>query len=58
MNSSYSGEKIFLTDENGLKIEIEVVKREEKLSNFTQLRINAPRHINIVRGEIMDSHSE
>ncbi|MCG1027035.1 carbon storage regulator [Virgibacillus halodenitrificans] len=34
------------------EIEIEVVKREDKLGNFTQLRINAPRVFQIVRGEL------
>ncbi|WP_010648149.1 carbon storage regulator [Oceanobacillus massiliensis] len=46
------GEKVYLIDEQGRKIEIEVVKREEKLSNYTQLRISAPREFQIVRGEI------
>lgn len=48
-----AGEKLFITDSNtGEKIEIEIVKRDEKLGNFTQLRINAPRHFQIARGEI------
>lgn len=45
------GEKIFITDEQGRKIEIEVVKAETKLSNYVQLRINA-QAFNIVRGEV------
>lgn len=46
------GEKIYIIDAQGREIEIEVVKREEKLSNFTQLRISAPQEFQIVRGEI------
>lgn len=46
------GEKVYLIDDQGREIEIEVVKREEKLSNFTQLRINAPQDFQIIRGEI------
>lgn len=46
------GDKIFIIDEKGRKIEIEVVKAEAKLSSFLQLRINAPQEFNIVRGEV------
>jgi len=46
------GEKVYIIDTQGREIEIEVVRREEKLSNFTQLRINAPQDYKIVRGEI------
>lgn len=46
------GEKIYIIDSQGREIEIEVVKREEKLSNFTQLRISAPQEFQIIRGEI------
>ncbi len=51
------GEKIYIIDSQGREIEIEVVKREEKLSNFTQLRINAPQEFKIVRGEIYDGNN-
>ena len=51
------GEKIYIIDTQGREIEIEVVKREEKLSNFTQLRISAPQEYNIVRGEIYDGNN-
>ncbi|HLS07970.1 carbon storage regulator [Lentibacillus sp.] len=46
------GEKIYLVDDHGREIEIEVVKRDERLSNYTQLRISAPQEFNIIRGEI------
>lgn len=46
------GEKVYLIDDQGREIEIEVVRREEKLSNYTQLRISAPRDFQILRGEI------
>ncbi|OZU88225.1 carbon storage regulator [Virgibacillus indicus] len=48
------GEKIYIVDSQGREIEIEVVKREEKLSNFTQLRISAPSEYQIIRGEIYE----
>lgn len=51
------GEKIYIIDSQGREIEIEVVKREEKLSNFTQLRIDAPQDYKIVRGEIYDGNN-
>jgi len=51
------GEKIYIIDTQGREIEIEVVKRDEKLSNFTQLRINAPQEFKIVRGEIYNGNN-
>lgn len=51
------GEKIYIIDSQGREIEIEVVRREEKLSNFTQLRIDAPQDYKIVRGEIYDGNN-
>lgn len=51
------GEKIYIVDTQGRDIEIEVVKREEKLSNFTQLRISAPQEFQVVRGEIYSGSS-
>ncbi|WP_100010143.1 carbon storage regulator [Lentibacillus sediminis] len=52
------GEKVFLVDDQGREVEIEVVSREDKLSNYTQLRISAPRDFQIVRGEIYNSDSK
>lgn len=52
------GEKVFLVDDQGREVEIEVVRREDKLSNYTQLRISAPRDFQIVRGEIYNSDSK
>ncbi|WP_106496390.1 carbon storage regulator [Lentibacillus sp. Marseille-P4043] len=46
------GEKLYITDEHGREIEIEVVKADANLSNYLQLRINAPQSFNIVRGEV------
>ncbi|WP_254844408.1 carbon storage regulator [Virgibacillus halodenitrificans] len=46
------GEKVDMIDAQGR--EIEVVKREDKFENFTQLRINAPREFQIVHGELHD----
>lgn len=51
------GEKIYIIDAQGREIEIEVVKRDEKLSNFTQLRISAPQEFKIVRGEIYNGNN-
>jgi len=51
------GEKVYIIDAQGREIEIEVVKREEKLSNFTQLRINAPQDYKIIRGEIYSGNN-
>ena len=51
------GEKIYPIEAQGREIEIEVVKRDEKLSNFTQLRISAPQEFKIVRGEIYDGNN-
>ncbi|MBD1221292.1 carbon storage regulator [Virgibacillus halodenitrificans] len=52
------GEKLHIIDAQGREIEIEVVKREDEFGNFTQLRINASRVLQIVRGEIhKDSNS-
>jgi len=52
-----AGEKIYIIDAQGREIEVEVVRRDEKLSNFTQLRISAPKEFNIVRGEIYNGNN-
>jgi len=52
-----AGERIYIIDAQGREIEVEVVRRDEKLSNFTQLRISAPQEFTIVRGEIYNGNS-
>jgi len=52
-----AGEKIYIIDAQGREIVVEVVKRDEKLSNFTQLRISAPQEFKIVRGEIYNGNN-
>lgn len=46
------GEKVFIVDEQGREIEIEVVKTSGEFTNQLKLRITAPQEFNIVRGEI------
>ena len=49
--------KIYIIDAQGRAIEIEVVRRDEKLSNFIQLRIDAPLEFKIVCGEIYNGNN-
>ncbi|MEC2159732.1 carbon storage regulator [Virgibacillus halodenitrificans] len=44
------GEKVDITDAYGR--EMGVVKREDKLGNFTQLRIKSSREFQVVRGDL------
>ncbi|QKY70997.1 carbon storage regulator [Lentibacillus sp. CBA3610] len=51
------GEKVFIEDEHGRNIEVEVVKAEGNMNNALKLRITAPQVFNIVRGEIYGNNS-
>ncbi|WP_085506040.1 carbon storage regulator [Thalassobacillus devorans] len=46
------GEKLYIVDEDGKEIEIEVVKTDAKLDNYLRLRVNAPQEYKIIRGEL------
>lgn len=47
------GEKLYIIDPNGNKIEIEVVKGDHnKLEDYMRLRVNAPKDYKVLRGEL------
>lgn len=51
------GEKVFIEDEHGRKIEVEVVEAEGNIKHALKLRITAPQAFNIVRGEIYNGNN-
>jgi len=51
------GEKVFILDEQGREIEIEVVRAGGNVNNFLRLRITAPQDFKIVRGEIYEGNN-
>ncbi|GGB35806.1 carbon storage regulator [Virgibacillus dakarensis] len=52
-----AGEKVFIIDEHGREIEIEVMKAEGNIKNALRLRITAPQEFKVVRGEVYDGSS-
>ncbi|WP_099159837.1 carbon storage regulator [Virgibacillus ndiopensis] len=47
------GEKLYIIDPNGEKIEIEVVKGDRnKPEDYMRLRVNAPKNYKVLRGEL------
>lgn len=56
------GEKLYIVDPNGEKIEIEVVRGDRnKPEDYMRLRVNAPKNYKILRGELYtesDNNSE
>ncbi|SFB08642.1 carbon storage regulator, CsrA [Lentibacillus halodurans] len=52
-----SGEKVFIEDEHGRNIEVEVIRAERNVKHALKLRITAPQEFNIVRGEIYNGNN-
>ncbi|MBM7551570.1 carbon storage regulator [Thalassobacillus pellis] len=46
------GEKLYIVDQDGKEIEIEVVKADASMDNYLRLRVNAPKEYKIIRGEL------
>ena len=57
-----AGEKLHIINPNGEEIEIEVVKGDRnKPEDYIRLRVNAPKHYKVLRGELYtdsDNNSE
>ncbi|MEN1970036.1 carbon storage regulator [Lentibacillus sp. N15] len=52
------GENVFIIDERGREIEVEVMKdKSSSIKNALKLRITAPREFKVVRGEIYDGNN-
>ncbi|UOQ43340.1 carbon storage regulator [Halobacillus salinarum] len=49
------GEKIFIQDQQGNEMEIEIVKA--KSGSHLRLSIEAPKEFNIIRGELKEGNS-